>query len=181
MKRYLCALGAPWAEAVYVPLWAATRGVWASVLPTDDFSDRLARAGTPRYVFFLNWSAKVPASIVEQYECVNFHCTALPYGRGGHPIENLILAGHTKTVITAHRMTSEIDAGPIYGTRGPVGLAGTKDEICARFVSPVAELMRWIVETEPTPTPQPEHSTLFHRLTPEAYRQFWEARGACQR
>jgi len=101
----------------------------------------------------------------------------LPYGRGGHPIENLILRGHTETVITAHRMTEEFDAGPIYGTRGPVSLAGTKDEIVARFVDPVAALMRWIVAEEPTPVPQVGEVVHFRRLPVAMYRDFWAGRG----
>lgn len=129
-----------------------------------------------RYVFCLNWHHRLEPHWTERYECVNFHCTPLPCGRGGHPIENMILAGHTETVITAHRMTEELDAGPIYGTRGPISLAGTKDEILARFVEPCADLIRWIVETEPTPTPQQGTPTYFKRLTPEAYTQFWAQR-----
>src|SRR5262245_59136556 len=93
-----------------------------------------------RYLFFLNYSNHVPSYILNQFECVNFHCSSLPYGRGGHPIENLILRGHTETVITAHRMTEELDAGPIYGVSAPISLAGTKKQIQDRFIRPVAIL-----------------------------------------
>lgn len=130
----------------------------------------------PRYVFFVHVSEKIPADVTNRLTAVNFHCSPLPAFRGGHPIEHQLLAGKVDTVMTAHQMTQEIDAGPIYGTRGPIILAGTKDEILARFVEPVAELMRWIVETEPEPTLQVGEVVKFQRLTPEAYQQFWEAR-----
>lgn len=68
----------------------------------------------PRYVFLLNWSTIVAPGVFDRWEVVNLHCTALPYGRGGHPIENLLLAGHAETVITAHKVVKELDAGPIY-------------------------------------------------------------------
>lgn len=130
-----------------------------------------------QYVFCLNWSRRVPQWFTDAYRVVNFHATRLPAFRGGHPIENLILAGHTDTVITAHRMTDELDAGPIYGVSAPISLAGTKVEIQQRFVEPVAELIRYIVKYEPEPKPQMGKPTYFKRLSPEAYAEFWRARG----
>lgn len=130
-----------------------------------------------RYMFFVNWSEKVPVHILERAECVNFHCTALPYGRGGHPIENLLLAGKTDTVITAHQMTTAIDAGPIYAVSPSVSLSGTKREIQARFINPVSALIRQIIDTEPTPYAQHGEPTYFQRLQPETYEQFWSGRG----
>lgn len=150
-------------------------GDWNLVKP-----DGIARKTyePPRFRFFLNWSSRVTAAdAMYATECVNFHCTPLPYGRGGHPIENMILRGHTETVITAHRMTVDLDAGPIYGTRGPISLAGTKAEIQQRFVEPVLDLMRWIVETQPEPTPQAGDIVRFQRLSSAAYREFWRIRG----
>ena len=130
------------------------------------------------YAFFLNWSSKVPSAVLALTEAVNFHCTRLPYGRGGGPIENLILRGHRETVVTAHRMIDEIDAGPIYGMSDAVSLAGTKLEVVARFVEPCASLIRQIVKTEPTPTPQVGHVTYFARLPKAEYDALWASRAA---
>jgi methionyl-tRNA formyltransferase len=127
-------------------------------------------------VFYLNWSQIVPDVFIDNYTCINFHCTRLPYGRGGHPIENLILAGHTETVISAHLMTSELDAGPIYCVSDPISLSGTKDDITARFVEPVAKMMRWIIETNPEPKPQVGEPVYFKRLPPDVYEEFWAKR-----
>lgn len=137
---------------------------------------KIADALQPRYLFFLNWSRKVGSVVTNSFTAINMHCTALPFGAGGHPIEHLILRGFTETVMTAHRMTDEIDRGDIYGTRGPISLTGTKDDILARFVQPVSDLIRWIVETEPEPVPQVGEVVRFHRLTPDAYERFWKER-----
>lgn len=155
--------GAPWAV-----LAAVKAGVPLSQMAHEPW--------TARYVFLLNWSERLTGDVLERYEVVNFHCTPLPYGRGGHPIEGMILAGHESTVITAHRVTAQLDAGPIYCTRGPISLSGSKEDICERFIEPVAEMMRWIMETNPTPQPQVGEPVYFKRLSPDEYRHFWRAR-----
>lgn len=157
-------MGAPWGHAACL----------ASGLEFCGLS--LVEVIRPRYVFFLNWSQRVPDAFLEKYECVNFHCTALPFGRGGHPIENLLLLGVTYTPITAHRMTSELDAGPVYAVSRPVSLAGTKTQIQERFIRPVANLMRYIAYHVPEPVPQHGKPTIFKRLSKDDYQKFWEAR-----
>lgn len=65
-------------------------------------------------LFFPHWSYKIPAPIYEAFECIIFHMTDLPYGRGGSPLQNLIVRGHQDTVITALRCVEAFDAGPVY-------------------------------------------------------------------
>lgn len=139
---------------------------------------RLAQRLKTQRIFFLNWSERVGPEITEHFEAINFHCTDLrfSFGRGGAPIENLLLRGHDETVVAAHRMTDKFDAGPVYGVRGPVSLAGTKREIQRRFIEPVAELMRWIMETSPTPQAQVGEPVYFRRLSSDVCREFWAAR-----
>lgn len=144
----------------------------------------------PRYIFFPHWSRRVPDYIYNNHECVNLHCTDLPYGRGGHPIENLLTRHHERTVLTAHRMTAGIDTGPVYSKSDIVSLdairndAGqilrpaTKSEILERFIVPAAQLIYRIVMSNPAPDPQDETSAYyFQRLPDEAYRDFWRQRG----
>lgn len=130
----------------------------------------------PRFAFFVNWSDFVTPDILALSEPVNFHCTPLPFGRGGGPIENLLLRGFTETVITAHRMVEALDAGPIYGQRGPISLAGTKGQILDRFVEPCVDLIRWIIETEPEPYPQVGEVVTFKRLPRAEFEKFWRER-----
>jgi methionyl-tRNA formyltransferase len=128
----------------------------------------------PTWVFFLHWPTKVKENVHGRWRCVGFHGTPLPYGRGGSPIENMLLRGHEATVITAYAMTDVAEGGPLYGDVGPVGLGGTRDEILARFSDPVSEMMKYIVRETPTPKPQDETKVvLFERLSPEATDKFW--------
>lgn len=163
------------AIAVCGAAWGYYAAHWAGVPVRDN-----AKGFEGRYVFWLNWSHPISGIDLDAREHVNFHCTPLPYGRGGGPIENMILLGHTETVITAHRMTRELDAGPIYTTRGPISLAGTKDQIVARFVQPVAEMMRFIVANNPEPLPQVGEVINFRRLSADMYRDFWARREGWQ-
>jgi len=68
----------------------------------------------PRYIFFPHWSWIIPANIYENYECIVFHMTDLPFGRGGSPLQNLIVRGIYDTKLSALRVTKELDAGDIY-------------------------------------------------------------------
>lgn len=131
--------------------------------PESLTADRLIGS---RYVFFPFWSHKVPKEITDKYECVCFHMTDVPYGRGGSPLQNLILRGHTETVISALRMTDEMDAGPVYMKR-PLSLEGSAQEIYERAAGIIAGMMREIAETEPAPVPQDGEVVEFKRRTPE--------------
>lgn len=183
-KQYVIFTGADWGWAVANEI-NATRGGDFPVFGRMHGAKRIDVArilaehpdDEPRYAFFLNWSWMVPPVTTALYECVNFHCTPLPYGRGGAPIENMILREHTETVMTAHRMVEEVDAGPIYARHSElISLAGTKDEILARFVKPVTQMIRWIIEAEPTPVPQTGEVTHFKRLPKAVYEACWEGR-----
>jgi methionyl-tRNA formyltransferase len=121
--------------------------------------------GRSRYIFFPFWSHKVPKEITDKYECVCFHMTDVPYGRGGSPLQNLILRGHTETVISALRMTDEMDAGPVYMKR-PLSLEGSAQEIYERAAGIISGMMREIAETEPTPVPHPLAAVPNVLLTP---------------
>ena len=71
----------------------------------------------PDFIFFPHWNWIVSAEIHKNYECVVFHTAPLPYGRGGSPIQNLILENFSSSPVCALKMTSELDAGPIYAKK----------------------------------------------------------------
>ncbi len=123
----------------------------------------------PRYLFFPHWSRKVPAEILEMTECVLFHMTDLPYGRGGSPLQNLIMEGYTRTKITALRMVEEIDAGPIY-MKQDLPLKGSAQEIYDGVAKVISGMMEEIIATNPEPVPQQGKPTYFTRRTPEMSR-----------
>ena len=93
----------------------------------------------------------------------------MPFGRGGSPVQNLIARGVRETVISALRMTDEIDAGPVYRKRS-LSLEGGGEEIFVRAARIMADMMVEIVETEPSPQPQEGEATVFRRRRPAQSR-----------
>ena len=123
----------------------------------------------PRYIFFPHWSWKVPDDLVAAAECVCFHMTDVPFGRGGSPLQNLVVRGHAETKISALRMVSELDAGPVYMKRS-VSLEGAAHEIFERCARTIFDMMEEIVVEQPEPVPQSGSPVVFPRRQPEESR-----------
>lgn len=68
---------------------------------------------SPDFIFFIHWSRKVKNEIIKKYNCYNFHMTDLPFGRGGSPLQNLLLRDIEKTKISLFKMNNKLDAGSI--------------------------------------------------------------------
>jgi methionyl-tRNA formyltransferase len=118
-----------------------------------------------RYIFFLHWNWLVLEEIWQRVECVCFHMTDVPYGRGGSPLQNLIKAGHEHTKLSALRMVHEMDAGPVY-VKEPLSLDGRAKDIYERAGQLSYEIIRWMIEAEPTPEAQEGHIVTFKRRVP---------------
>jgi methionyl-tRNA formyltransferase len=131
-----------------------------------DLTASSLRAISPRYVFFPHWSWKVPADIFENFECVIFHMTDVPFGRGGSPLQNLVVRGFTNTKVTALRCVAEMDAGDVY-MKQDMSLEGTAEEILRRAADITCAMIKVIVTDNPVPTPQYGQPTLFKRRAPE--------------
>lgn len=97
----------------------------------EEFTYENVKKFNPDYILIPHWSYIIPAEITDNWECVVFHMTDLPYGRGGSPLQNLIVRGHKETKISAIKVTPEIDAGPVYLKRG-LSLEGSAKEIFIR-------------------------------------------------
>ena len=83
MKHYVIATQQPWGIKAFYSL-PYDNGHWTMV-GDEAWLEPTIDHVKARYAFFLNWSAIVPPEILALTECVNFHCTALPCGRGGAP------------------------------------------------------------------------------------------------
>lgn len=94
----------------------------------------------PDYIFFPHWSWIIPKEIYENFNCVVFHMTDLPYGRGGSPLQNLIERGIENTKISAIKVNDGIDTGDIY-FKEILNLNGTADEIFMRSSKIIFEKM----------------------------------------
>lgn len=165
--HYLVATIKPWNVAAYHRRVSALPGSWRIVCERDELTCELIDRWAPRYVFFPHWSWGVPRDIFERVECVCFHMTDLPYGRGGSPLQNLIARGHESSVVTALRMVEEMDAGPIY-LKLPLTLDGRAQDIYERAADLIFDMIGEIVRTEPTPAAQEGEVTGFERRRPDA-------------
>lgn len=133
---------------------------------TDELYRAIENISDIRYIFFLHWNWLVPESIWSKYECVCFHMTDVPYGRGGSPLQNLISRGHSDTQLTALRMIEEMDAGPVY-TKRPLALQGNAHDIYLRAGQLSYAIVNWMIKHEPLPTPQEGDPVVFERRKPE--------------
>lgn len=172
---YITAGTQPWTVKVFDRLRGLVPADWTHVQTPAALFDACAET-LPRAVFVLHWHWWIPSLLWKPVEMINLHAAPLPWGRGGNIIEHQLQLGRTETMLTAHRVTDVLDGGPIYGTRGPISLAGTRDEILDRFVAPAVDLITWIIRTEPEPVPQTGEVVTFKRLSPEAFEQFWQGR-----
>lgn len=124
----------------------------------------------PRYIFFPHWSWIIPPEIYENFECVVFHMTDLPYGRGGSPLQNLIIRGKYKTKISAIRVVKELDAGPVYMKR-PLNLSrGSAQELYRKASRLTFRMIGEILRKSPRSKPQAGRAVVFRRRKPEESR-----------
>jgi methionyl-tRNA formyltransferase len=165
LRQYLVAAIKPWNIEAFKRRSKYLPGTWHLIEDPQELITA-AKDISPRYIFFPHWSWRVPAEVCGRSECVCFHMTDLPYGRGGSPLQNLIARGHTETMLSALRMADELDAGPIYLKR-PLSLAGRAEEIYARAAELVYDIIAEIVVNEPAPTAQQGEVTIFRRRTPD--------------
>ena len=166
MKNYVVAAIKEWNVDAFKKHSGNLQGNWYFVSSPDKLSTKFLKKTQPRYIFFPHWSWLVPEEITNTYECVCFHMTDVPYGRGGSPLQNLIVRGHKNTKITALRMATELDAGPVYG-KVDLSLEGSAQAIFERAAELVYKLIEKIIDTELEPVDQQGEVVLFQRRSPE--------------
>ncbi len=166
---YLVAGRMPWNRRVFDEDVKSLPGRWEFIARPEELSAALLAALRPRYVFFMHWSWKVPEDICRDYECVCFHMSDVPYGRGGSPLQNLVERGHRRTKLTALRMVDDMDAGPVYA-KEDLSLEGSAEEILIRQSRLAAKMMARLVREEPTPIPQAGEPVIFARRKPRDSR-----------
>jgi methionyl-tRNA formyltransferase len=164
-ETYIFASCKSWHRHSFDSLCNGTNENWHYVANTSELNHILLIT-KPRYIFFLHWNWIVSETIWMKYECVCFHMTDVPYGRGGSPLQNLILAGHTLTMLTALKMVEGIDAGPVY-LKSPLSLEGSAEDIYIRAGRLSIEIIRKIIELNPIPKKQEGEVITFKRRKPE--------------
>jgi len=108
----------------------------------------------PEYVFFPHWSYIISKEIYENFNCIIFHMTDLPFGRGGSPLQNLLERKIYITKISAIKCTHGLDTGDIYLQRDFDISFGNAEDIYLRAAEITSEMIDEIIMTNPKPKPQ---------------------------
>ena len=130
----------------------------------DDLNLKKIKIFKPDYIFFVHWNWIVDEKIFSNYECILFHTSPLPYGRGGSPIQNLIVRGFNESPVCALKMTKEIDSGPIY-SKIEISLEGSLHEIFERLNLAINKLIKIITLKRIIPKEQIGDPYLFKRIS----------------
>ena len=134
----------------------------------DELSLEQIEKINPKYIFFPHWSWIIPENIYKNYECILFHMTDLPYGRGGSPLQNLIINKVYNTKISALKVTKGLDEGDIYLKEDFDISKGSANEIYINASKLIfKKLIPNILRQNPTPVRQEGDVVNFKRRTPE--------------
>lgn len=163
--NYIVAAVGDWNKEIFDKLSKRQRGDWYFCSTPSELDDLLKRVD-PEYIFFPHWSWIVPHEIVEKYECICFHMTDLPFGRGGSPLQNLIVQGYKDTILTALRMVKGMDTGPIY-YKNYLSLHGSAHDIYKRTGKLCWGMIDNFIRENPNPVQQKGKISNFKRRTPE--------------
>lgn len=155
----------PWHKAMVDRLSARTGLNFVCISSPGELTVDTLAAIQPRFVFFPHWSHVIEPAIHDRFECVIFHMTDLPFGRGGSPLQNLIARGIYETRLSAIRCEAEMDAGAVY-LKKPLSLYGSAEEIFIRSAEVVEDMIVEIIESNPLPMPQQGDVTVFKRRKP---------------
>lgn len=131
----------------------------------EEFTVEAVKAFEPDYILMPHWSYILSDEITQNWNCVVFHMTDLPYGRGGSPLQNLIVRGHKETKISAIKVTAKLDGGPVY-MKKPLTLEGSAQEIFIRCSDVIfGEMIPRFLEEQLEPVEQTGEPVIFKRRT----------------
>lgn len=164
--KYILLTSKTWHNNLFKELSANQHKQWFRITQKEDFILEKLREINPQYIFIPHWSFIIPQEIFENYTCVVFHMTDLPFGRGGSPLQNLIVRGLMETKISAIKVQEGIDTGAVFLKR-PVSLYGTAEEFFIRMATVIKGMIEEIIENQPEPTPQKGEPVVFKRRKPE--------------
>lgn len=117
-------------------------------------------------IYFPHWSYIIKKDIYESFECIMFHMTDLPFGRGGSPLQNLVSRGYEQTKVSAFRCAAGVDTGDIY-LKKDMSLLGNAEEIFCRFCEIASSMILEIENKKLKPEPQFGDITMFDRRKPD--------------
>ena len=134
----------------------------------DELNYQFIKVINPKYIFFPHWSWIIPKDVYKNYECVVFHMTDLPFGRGGSPFQNLIMDEIYDTKVSALKVNEGLDTGDIY-IKEPFNISvGSAEENFIKLSSIVFQnMIPKLLDNEIIPIKQRGEVTTFKRRTPD--------------
>jgi methionyl-tRNA formyltransferase len=166
MSTYILLTPKNWHDELFEHLQATIKGDWIRITEKEQFTKEFLNAVEPDIIFIPHWSFIIPSEIYTHFNCILFHMTDLPYGRGGSPLQNLIIRGHKSTKISAIQVEKGIDTGGIY-LKKELSLLGTGQEIFYRSVDVIYIMIKEIIENDLIAQPQVGEVVEFRRRKPE--------------
>lgn len=169
MNTYLVATTKSWNIRNFQRISKEISANWHLITEKANLTYEKIEKLNPRYIFFPHWSWIIPEEIYSNFECIVFHMTDLPFGRGGSPLQNLIVRGIYKTKVSAIKVVKEMDAGPVYLKRS-LSLNGSAQRIFTRCSKITFGMIKYIIRNEPAPVAQRGKPVIFKRRTPKESR-----------
>lgn len=166
LNTYILLSAKPWHNSIFDLLQKSIDANWVRIENKADFTQENLLKLNPTKIFIPHWSEIIPETIYNQYECIVFHMTDLPYGRGGSPLQNLIVRGHTKTIISAIKVEKGIDTGDVY-LKQPLSLEGTATDIFKRAADIIEKMIVEIITKNPVSKKQEGEPVVFKRRKAE--------------
>lgn len=164
--KYILLSEKSWHRQLFHDVSRRVKADWKLIDKKQDFTRETLDAFKPDKIFIPHWSYLIGPEIYESFECIVFHMTDLPFGRGGSPLQNLIERGYNETRISALRVEKGLDAGKIYLKR-PLSLHGTAQEIFLRSAEQIGDMIVELHNTSIIPTLQVGEPVVFQRRSPE--------------
>lgn len=166
INTYILVSPKKWHDKLFKSLKKNVKGKWIRITEKENFTFEKLIQIQPKYIFISHWSHKIPAEIYNNFNCVLFHMTDLPFGRGGSPLQNLIVRGLKETKLTAIQVSEGIDAGHVY-LKKKLSLKGTALEIFERAVPLIEKMIVGIIKNDIQPISQIGDPVNFKRRKPE--------------
>lgn len=165
MRNYLICCSKKWFSKDF-PYKKLKNTSFFYISKKEDLTVEYLKKINPLSIFFTHWHWLVPANIIENYDCILFHPSPLPFGRGGSPIQNMIFRGFKSTPLCALKMSSELDAGPIY-KKIEISLEGDLKNIFSRIKVASEKIILELITSKLKPKPQIGKPEYFIRRKPE--------------
>ena len=166
MKNVIILSEKPWNQHLVKSLKKKNGKInWILIDKQLDFNIKNLDFINPFKIFIPHWSYLISKEIYEKFECIVFHMTDLPFGRGGSPLQNLISRGIYSTKISALKVDEGIDSGDIY-LKENLELKGNATDIFERSNQIIQKMIIFILQNKIIPVPQKGTVTEFKRRKP---------------